>query len=245
MLTERRRQEVLRLVRRNGGVTISEASRKLGVSEQTIRRDLELLASEGLVTRVHGGAVATAGIKFDERLEANPRGKEAAAKKLKRCLPSSGTVYFDGSTTVLNLIKVLSSSRRIEVTTSNVETFRRLSSVPRVTPILTGGLLDSRTGNLIGPVARRSLEALSFDAAFFSCYGISAEMGPMDVTHEDAEIKQIAADRSANTYVVVDYTKLGRSAPGCWNISGGVLATDLSPKDKRLKGMKKWFGKVL
>ena len=242
-----RHQQIIEAVREDGSVSVSEIARKLGVSEMTVRRDLAELQSQGLVNRVHGGAVASASISFGARLVANAPEKAAAAEKLAQFLPAQGTIYLDGSTTMLHLVSSLKHAQGLQVTTNNVETFRRLSAMPGIEPLLIGGRLDRRTDNLVGALASRSLLSIAFDAAFFSCYGISAEHGPMEATVEDAEIKDMVASRSAAVYLAADTNKLGVIAAGVWNPERGksTLATDIDPQDKRLAPFKKRFVSVL
>ena len=245
-LAEPRQRHILQLVNADGQAVASELAARFGVSEMTIRRDLKTMEEMGLVVRVHGGAVAGEKSRFTNRLSTNARAKAKAVAKLASFLPETGCVYFDGSTTVLNLVKLLKGRTRLQVATNNVETFNRLAAVKGPTPILLGGSLDTRTDNLIGPLALRSVEALVFEKAFFSAWGLAPGVGLNEATMEDAGVKEAVAKRAQHVLVAVDNSKLGVVAAGAWNHGAekSVLATDLAPVDKRLDGYRGLFKSI-
>jgi DeoR/GlpR family transcriptional regulator of sugar metabolism len=242
-LAEDRQAHIAEAIDAQGRATITDLAARFEVSEMTIRRDLRRLADRGLVRRVHGGAVALRSVRFDDRLEAQAPQKAKAARKLARFLPESGLIYLDGSTTMLHLVPELSAAASLQVATNNVETFRRLSAQPGVEPILIGGALDRRTDNLVGPLAVRSLLALSFAAAFFSAWGLTDAAGPVEATLEDAEVKELVAGRAAAVYLAVHAEKLGTRAAGAWSPPPETtrLATDLNPRDRRLQAFRGQF----
>lgn len=235
-LAEPRQQAILDLLNSGGHGVVSALARRFGVSEMTIRRDLKLLEEQGLAIRVHGGALAGEKSRFSNRLSANSRAKSKAVAKLVPELPERGCVYFDGSTTVLTLVKHLKGFAKLQVATNNIETFNRLAALRGPTPILIGGSLDIRTDNLIGPLALRSIEALAFEKAFFSAWGLDSGVGMNEVTMEDAQVKDRVARRTRQVYIALDHSKLGVVTAGAWDHGRdkAVLATDLEPGDPRL-----------
>ncbi len=246
-LAEPRQQAILDLLNSGGHAVVSSLARDLGVSEMTIRRDLQLLESQGLAIRVHGGALAGEKSRFSNRLSSNSRAKSKAVAKFIPELPDQGCVYFDGSTTALNLVKHLKGLTRLQVATNNIETFNRLAALRGPTPILIGGSLDIRTDNLIGPLAIRSIEALAFEKAFFSAWGLDAGVGLNEVTMEDAQVKEQVARRARHVYVALDHSKLGVVTAGTW-IHGrdkSILATDLEPDDRRLEPFRNVFSVII
>lgn len=234
-LAEERQQQILEAIQANNGIVISQIAGELAVSEMTIRRDLQHMEDRGLVIRVHGGAIP-AGVRFDQRLSSNAAGKSRAARKLAPHVPASGTIYLDGSTTMLNLIGKMKHCANLQVVTNNAETFKRLAALPGVEALLIGGRLDKRTDNLVGTLAARSIRSLTFDAAFFSAWGLDPKIGPTEVTLEDAEVKDLVAERSRQVYLSVDSTKLNQTAAGNWHLEKkkSSLATNLSPDHSKL-----------
>ncbi|MCL2000874.1 MAG: DeoR/GlpR family DNA-binding transcription regulator [Planctomycetes bacterium] len=246
-LPEPRQQAILEILNAGGQALVSDLARRLDVSEMTIRRDLRVLENQGLALRVHGGALAGEKSRFTHRLSLNSRAKAKAVAKLASALPREGCIYFDGSTTILNLVRLLKGFVRLQVATNNVETFNCLAAVRGPSPILIGGSLDLRTDNLIGPLAIRSIEALAFEKAFFSAWGLEAGSGLNEVTVEDAEVKARVACRSRSVYVAVDSSKLGVTAGGIWQHGEkkSALSTDLESTDARLDPFRKMFSLIL
>lgn len=246
-LAEPRQQAILELINDGGSAVVSSLAKRFEVSEMTIRRDLKSLEEQGLAVRVHGGALAAEKSRFSIRLSANARAKTKAVLKLADTLPHQGCIYFDGSTTVLNLARMLKGRTRLQVATNNVETFTTIAALNGPAPILIGGTLDFRTDNLIGPLAIRSIEALAFEAAYFSAWGLSSELGLNEATVEDALVKGQVARRTQSVYVALDYSKLGVVAGGTWQHGSDktVLATDLEPGDKRLAPYNHMFKEII
>lgn len=230
-----------------GKAVISSLAKELDVSEMTIRRDLRQMEEQGLLRRVHGGAVPVQSARFDDRLEAHTTDKAKAVAKLASYVPQQGTIYLDGSTTMLHLVPRLHASQGLTVATNHIETFQRLAALPGVEGILIGGTLDRRTDNMVGALAIRSILHLAFDAAFFSAWGLSAEVGPMEVTLDDAEVKDLVASRSQSVYLAVNHQKLGTIAPGAWGAEPerATLATDLPPDTPALSSYRERFHHIL
>ncbi len=247
VLAEPRQRAILEILNAGGQALVSELARRFDVSEMTIRRDLRVLEGRGLALRVHGGALAGEKSRFTHRLSVNSRAKAKAVAKFAAALPREGCIYFDGSTTVLNLVRHLKGLARLQVATNNVETFNRLAAARGPSPILIGGSLDLRTDNLIGPLAVRSIEALVFEKAFFSAWGLDELSGLNEVTVEDAEVKARVAARTRSVYVAVDHSKLGVTASGTWQHGGekSVLSTDLEAGDARLDPFRRMFSEIV
>ncbi|MCC8190548.1 MAG: DeoR/GlpR family DNA-binding transcription regulator [Planctomycetes bacterium] len=247
VLAEPRQQAIVDLLAAGGHAIVSDLARRFGVSEMTIRRDLRVLEEHGLAVRVHGGALAGEKSRFTARLSTNHVAKARAVAKLADALPDSGCIYFDGSTTVLNLVKFLKGKTRLQVATNNVETFNRLASVRGPSPLLLGGSLDLRTDNLIGPLALRSIEALYFEKAFCSAWGLHPVSGLNEVTVEDAQVKNLVVARSQSVQIALDHSKLGVTAAGIWEHGAdkACLATDLDPGDPRLEPFRGMFAAIL
>lgn len=247
VLAEPRQQAIIELLNTGGHAMVSALAKRFSVSEMTIRRDLQALEAMGLAVRVHGGALAGERSRFSHRLSTNARDKARAVAKFAADLPREGCVYFDGSTTVLNLVKHLKGFTRLQVATNNVETFNRLAALRGPAPILIGGTLDLRTDNLIGPLALRSIEALAFERAYFSAWGLSAATGLNEVTVEDALVKGEVVKRTRSVAVAVDHSKLGVLAAGTWNHDPGkaLLATDLEPGDPALEPFRNMFADIV
>lgn len=219
-----------------GSVRIADAAADLGVSEMTIRRDLLELEAMGVARRVRGGAVAVGPVSFEDRHRSRARAKAKIAAKLRPMVPTSGAVGFDASSTVLRLASAIETVRDLVVVTNGPETFAALQDKPGLTPILTGGSLESRTGSLVGPLACRAAEHLLLNRLFVSGAALDAEVGTSETAIEEAEVKRAMARVAGEVVLAVDASKLDSRAiaPAIEWEQVGVLVTDLPPTDHRL-----------
>ncbi|MDA8045650.1 MAG: DeoR/GlpR family DNA-binding transcription regulator [Actinomycetota bacterium] len=235
--TEERLEVIAARVRLEKAVKIAVLATELDVSEMTIRRDLELLASQGVVQRVRGGARAVGPETFSERFGQHARAKDRIVRKLAPLIGEGGAIGVDASTTLQRLASVIGQSRDITVLTNGPDLFTALQSQPGVTPLLTGGQLDGRTGSLVGPLAIRSTRDFLLRRLFVSAAGIDADHGTTEVTLEEADVKLAMADAASEIVVALDHTKLGqRGSARCLDIDRiDVLVTDLDPADQRLE----------
>jgi len=242
-----RHSELRAILTEEGTVAVTPLAKRWQVSEMTIRRDLQMLQSAGAVTRVHGGAVASSTLRFGSRLGQHRREKSAAAQKLLPLIPKSGSLYLDGSTTIFHLVEKLKKHSGLQVATNNLDTFMRLGQCPGVEAVLIGGALNRGTDNFVGPQARRCLDGLAFDAAFFSAYALHPALGACEPAVEDAEIKQLVCARSARIHMAVDHFKLGQQAAGSWTFARerATLATDVPATDPRAQAFQSLFTTIL
>lgn len=217
-----------------GRVRVADLAEQFGVSEMTVRRDLDALADLGLVHRVRGGALAPSTPPSAHREQA--RAEEAIAEKLVEIVGEGGAVALDASTTLQRLAKRLEGVRSITALTNSVETFNALNAHPGVNALLTGGSLDPRTGSLQGALAIRSAREMLLRMLFVSAAGIDPVHGTTEATFEEAELKLALADVAAQIVVAIDSSKLGAlgAARGLPMEKIDILVTDLRPSDKRL-----------
>jgi DeoR family transcriptional regulator, fructose operon transcriptional repressor len=220
-----------------GRVKIAALATELDVSEMTIRRDLALLAERGLVQRVRGGANAISPQPFANRVGQHARAKERIAKKLTGLIGESGAIGVDASTTLQRLAGAMEHARDITLLTNGPELFSSLQQYPGVTPLLTGGQLDRRTGSLVGPLAVRSARELLLRRLFVSGAGIDPVHGTTEATLEEADVKQALAEMATEVIVAVDHSKLGQRGPArCLGLDQiDILVTDLDPDDDLVK----------
>lgn len=220
-----------------GRVRVADLAAELGVSEMTVRRDLDTLAEQGVVQRVRGGAVALGPQPFAERYGHAARAKDRIADKLLSLVQDGAAIGIDASTTLLRLAARLENARHVTVVTNSVESFAVLNGHAGVTALLTGGQLDRRTGSLVGPLASRTARDVLLGRLFVSAAGIDAGFGTTEATLEEAEVKEALAASATEVVVAVDSTKLGqRGAARCLPPDRiHTLVTDLDPGDDRLR----------
>jgi DeoR family fructose operon transcriptional repressor len=225
----------------NGRVRVADLATELGVSEMTVRRDLDTLAEQGVVQRVRGGAVALGPQPFAERYGHAARAKDRIADKLLGLVDDGASIGIDASTTLLRLAARLDGVRNVTVVTNSVESLAVLNGHAGVTGLLTGGQLDPRTGSLVGPLATRSARDVLLSRLFVSAAGVDPAFGTTEATLEEAEVKEALAASATEVVVAVDSTKLDqRGAARCLDPARiDVLVTDLPPGDARLRPWRK------
>jgi DeoR family transcriptional regulator, fructose operon transcriptional repressor len=223
-------------VRTAGRVKVADLAADLDVSEMTIRRDLELLAEQGLIQRVRGGAVAAGPMPFAQRFGRHARAKDRIASKLVGLVGEGGAIGLDASSTLQRLAGRLEPVRDLTVVTNGPDTFSVLQERRGVTALLTGGQLDRRTGSLIGPLATRTARDVLLRIVFVSAAGVDPALGTSEATLEEAEVKLALGEVAEEVIVAVDSSKLGHRAPATTFRADRValLVTELDPADRRL-----------
>ncbi|MFF7656512.1 DeoR/GlpR family DNA-binding transcription regulator [Streptomyces sp. NPDC007983] len=226
LLAEQRRALILDEVRRRGGVRVNELTRKLNVSDMTVRRDLDALARMGVVEKVHGGAVPVAEAStYEPGFEAKS-GLELSAKediaKAAAAMAAPGTaIGLAGGTTAFALAQQLLEVPDLTVVTNSVRvadvfyTAQRSAALggaaPRpgaATVVLTGGV-RTPSDTLVGPVADAAVRSLHFDVLFLGVHGISVEAGLSTPNLAEAETNRHFVRSARRVVVVADHTKWG------------------------------------
>jgi DeoR family transcriptional regulator, fructose operon transcriptional repressor len=220
----------------DGRVRVTDLADVLGVSEMTVRRDLDALVEEGVAQRVHGGAIAVGPQEFAARRSHHSRAKARIADKLLELVGAGGAIGIDASSTMQHLATRLGGVRDLTVITNGPDAFRSLQEHPGVTALLTGGQLDPRTGSLVGPLAARAARDVLVRRLFVSAAALDVGVGSSETTLEDAEAKRALADSAAEVVLAVDASKLHhRAAAAGFRLDEvSVLVTDLDPSDHRL-----------
>ena len=233
---EERLGEVRNLIAERGAVRIDELAADFGVSEMTIRRDLDELETLGVARRVRGGAIALGPEPFTQRHRHNARAKARIAEKLLPYIPATGTVAFDASTTIYRLAATLELARDLVVVTNGLDTFNALVGKPGIIASLSGGSQEPRTGSLVGPMAVRAAESFLYDAFICSAAALDAEVGSSEASLAESEVKRAFSQTSGRIILAVDHTKLGtRAQARMFDLENvDLLVTDLDANDGRL-----------
>lgn len=231
LAAEERRNWLLSELRASKTVSLTDAALALGVSEMTVRRDLNNIEATGVARRVRGGAVYSGPVSFQGRERSHADEKRQVAEKLLPLVPSRGMIAIDSSTTMHRLAQLIVSSDELIVVTNGLLTFHALQDRPGVTAILTGGESDRRSDSLVGPVATAFLDGIRFETFFASASAVS-ETACYEDTLEEAEIKRAFARSSARSVIGVHSEKLENeaSAASIRLEHIGVLATELDPR---------------
>jgi DeoR/GlpR family transcriptional regulator of sugar metabolism len=219
MLAEKRKQLILETLEKEGSVRTIDLAQRMNVADETIRRDLELLAGEKLIKRAHGGAVRIASEKiessYDERRVRNIDEKMAVAREALKYIETGDCIYLDASSTVLQLVPLL-GAKSVTVVTNSLMVANAMSKLDRVELIITGGTLHRQSYGFIGPAALRSLERYSIDKMFCSGNGIHSEYGLTEINEWQSCLKEVAVQRSAFKCFLGDSSKPGAFSSYCF-----------------------------
>ena len=238
-----RRQRMLGFIRDHDYVGVAELSERFGISEVTVRTDLDALAEEGRAKRVRGGAVAGAlqdESSLEEAAEAFAAEKEAIGRAAAALVSSGETIVLDvGSTTtaVARALVERTDLERVVVVTNGLNiavTFER--SVPPFSVVVTGGTLRPLQHSLIDPLGGFVLERLNARTTFLGCNGVHPAAGITNINLPEAAMKQRLAAIAERTVVVADGSKIGTvsAARVCGIDDVDLLVTGTSAPDHEL-----------
>jgi DeoR/GlpR family transcriptional regulator of sugar metabolism len=208
VLAERRHQLILRALRSGGPATVSHLSEQLGVSAATVRRDLMKLEEDGLLTRVHGGAVAEEGDQpFAEVAEVRVTEKDAIAARAAAMVADGQTVLLDIGTTAFRLARQF-HGRRLTVITSNLVVYEELADDAGIELVLLGGVVRREYRSLVGFLTEDNLRQLHADVLFLGTSGIRSDGQVMDTTVVEVPIKRAMIASSDRVVLLADAGKL-------------------------------------
>jgi DeoR/GlpR family transcriptional regulator of sugar metabolism len=242
MLMVERQRRITEEVGRRSGVRVTELASLFRVTEETVRRDLETLQTQGKLVRSHGGAVAVADqsheVHYSAREILNQAAKVSIAREALSLIAEDDTVMMDSSSTVLQLA-ILLPDRRLTVVTNSIKVAAELSSRPQVRVISIGGTLMASSLSFVGPWAEKCLDNYYVSKVFLSCRGFSATEGASDANELQALLKRRMLDRAGERYLLVDSSKFGVKSLSVWAQTAAFTAivTDASSRSLDLDGI--------
>ena len=215
MLTTHRKQQILSLLKRNGQVIAKDVSQSMGVSEDTIRRDLRELAQEGLLQRVHGGALpaSPAVADFAGRELLTPDGKVAIGRAAAKMIQPGQVVILDGGTTARQVARHIPLDLKATVVTHSPTIALELVNHPDVEVILIGGRLFKHSVVAVGAAAIEAISQVHADTYFMGVTGIHPKTGLTTGDYEEAAVKRALSHAAAETIVLASSEKLNAASP--------------------------------
>ncbi|MFC4591540.1 DeoR/GlpR family DNA-binding transcription regulator [Sphaerisporangium corydalis] len=219
-------------------VSVAELAAQHGVSEMTIRRDLDELAQQGVARRIRGGAQSLLlrgeeppfGVREHEATD----DKRRIATEVAGLLADGEAIVLDGGTTTLAVAREL-HDRRLTVLPLALQSVQALSTAPRIRLVLPGGEVRHGELNITGPLTVNAIASLRFDTAVIGCCGLSAEHGMTAHNLEDVAVKQAAIASARRVVVAADSSKFRQTAFAtvCPPAGIDVLVTDAGiPRDQ-------------
>lgn len=215
---------ILDLLAESGQVEVDEIVQKLNVSPATARRDLDSLASQRLLSRTHGGAT-TGSVAYDlpGRYNRDDQSlqKQRIALAASNLIPRGAVVGLCGGTTSTAIAQVLatrddlnapSNRPALTVVTNAINIAAQLAVRPNIKIMVTGGIVNPRSYELVGPFADAILQKVTLDLAFIGVNGIDPVIGPTINDEGEATVNSLMAKRAAEAYIVADSSKIGQRA---------------------------------
>jgi DeoR/GlpR family transcriptional regulator of sugar metabolism len=215
MLTRQRKQYLLDLLRKTGQIVAKSVSEELGLSEDTIRRDLRELAAEGRLQRVHGGALPASPAvgDFAARQQLAPDGKVSIGRAAARLVKAGQVVILDGGTSTQQLARHLPMDLKLTVVTHSPTIAVALVDHPLIDVVLIGGMLFKHSVVAVGAAAIEAIGRIRADICFIGVTGIHPSAGLSTGDLEEAHVKRALIASAAETYVLVSAEKLNAASP--------------------------------
>ncbi len=215
MLTQERKQLILNQLKKTGRIIAKDFSERMKLSEDTIRRDLRELAADGLLQRVHGGAlpasptIATLAQRRSMAVDEKAKLAHLAAKSLHK----GQSLFMDGGTTNLELVRAIPLDLSLQVFTHSPTIAAALEAHDQIEVVMIGGTLFKHSMVALGASSARAIENLRVDVFFLGLTGLHAQEGATTGHHEEAAMKALIAERAAEVVSIVSAEKIGAVSP--------------------------------
>ncbi len=217
-----RRSRISQLVEEQGRTTVAELSRRLSVSEATVRKDLAVLERDGRLLRTHGGATAgwspgagmpsRSELAFEVRERLQVPEKNAIGRAAAELVKDGDSVGLDASTTALHIARHLKSRRELTVLTNGIRIAAELAGLPGITILMPGGVLRWEAFSLVGEWGAEMLGRVHIQTAFVGALGFTLDQGLTDVNSGEAEFKRLLVAAARDVVAVIDHSKWNRVA---------------------------------
>jgi DeoR family L-fucose operon activator len=215
MLAIERQRRILDLLTAAGSLRTTDTAEALGVTDETVRKDFEMLEKRGELIRIHGGASRPEKIRgdlpFTERQAIRREEKQSIARLAASRIQANETIFLDASSTVLTLTEFL-PDLPLTILSNALNVLTALSDRPNLDLICTGGQFDAKSRSFIGFSAEKSLQRYNIHRMFFSGGGIHPERGVSESNARQAAFKERVIANAEDVVFMADHSKLGRKA---------------------------------
>lgn len=245
MLNEERRRAILEIVNRDGRVLVADIAQHFETSQVTIRKDLEILHSHGLVHRTHGGALpsregALEDPSLREKEKLHRKEKMHIAQAAAGMVVEGQVVILDSGTTATAVARELRKFRNLTIITNAVNIAAELAG-DSVEVILTGGTLRKNSFSLVGPIAEETLRRLHADILFLGVDGFDVQYGLSTPNLLEAKVNRVMVEVAKRTVAICDSSKFGRRSLSLIVPSSALheVITDRGVANSDLKALRK------
>jgi len=214
MLAIERKNEILTKLRLEQRVLVSELAAHYGVTEETIRRDLDKLEKDGYATKTYGGAIwgnsTKTDLSYTIRNKTNVEAKHAIAELVDSLIVDGDHIMLDESSTALYIAKQIKEKKDLTVITNSVEIIVELSDVGGWNIMSTGGQLKQESLELVGSQCHQMIRSYHVDKVIFSCKGIDPTAGITDSSEYHSSTKQAMMRSARQSILALDYSKFDK-----------------------------------
>lgn len=215
MLIERH-NVILELARTQGRVTVEDLAARLEVTPQTIRKDLNELCEQHLLTRVHGGAVLTSGVQnfgYDARRAIAQAEKDAIGQAAAALIPDNASLFINIGTTTEAVARALLRHSGLMVITNNLNVASLMHPYRQIEVVIAGGVVRGSDGGIIGEAAVDFIRQFKVDYAVIGVSAIDEEGALLDYDYREVRVAQAIISNARHVVLVADQTKFERTAP--------------------------------
>ena len=210
MLAQERHQQIINLLEERGAVRTIDLAEKFQVTDETIRRDLQVLADNKQIMRIHGGASSLSGRpklhSYSERRTLNVEVKQRIAKAAAELILPGNTFAFDSSTTAFELVSIL-PDQPYRIVTNALAVINHLNTMENTQLIATGGRYHPKTNTFVGGDSINTLQRHHVNTAFISCIGFDIERGASEGFEQQATFKERLVQFAEKVVLLIDSSK--------------------------------------
>lgn len=213
MAQKERLERITQMIRMDGKVIVTDLSERLSVTPETIRRDLEKLEQEQVLTRTHGGAVLKKSdfsekISFLKREKTNVEEKRVIAGLAAKQIRPNASIGCDASSTALELLRLLENRDDILVLTNSVKAIFEMEG-SKFPLLSTGGYVNRQSYSMQGGTARNMIQEYHLEQVFLGCKGLQPDGGIFDSHELEIDMKKAMLEQGSRIYLLADHTKFG------------------------------------
>jgi DeoR family glycerol-3-phosphate regulon repressor len=211
-----RQQEIMTMARRVGRVIVDELAARFNVTPQTIRKDLNELCDQRLLTRIHGGALVWSGVEnmaYESRRHLAEHEKRRIGARAAELIPNNCSLYVNIGTTTEEVARHLTQHEGLLVITNNIHVASILMPLPRIEVIIAGGMVRRSDGGIVGEQTVDFISQFKVDYAVIGVSAIDDDGSLLDFDYREVRAAQAIIENARNVILVSDSMKFTRSAP--------------------------------
>ncbi|WP_442578029.1 DeoR/GlpR family DNA-binding transcription regulator [Mesorhizobium sp. ASY16-5R] len=211
-----RHSEIMQMAKDHGRVLVDDLATHFGVTPQTIRKDLNDLCDQRLLSRIHGGALFPSGIanvEYEARRKIAATEKEAIGRAAARIIPDNASLFINIGTTTEEVSKALLDHSGLMVITNNINVANRMRVYPGIEVVIAGGVVRGSDGGVVGEAAVDFIKQFKVDYAVIGASAIDHDGALLDFDFREVKVAQAIVANARHVILVSDATKFERTAP--------------------------------